>query len=209
MDTKEKILLSALDLFADQGYEAVTVARIAEAVGIKAPSLYKHYESKQAIFDAILQKMDTQYLQQAAALSMQGRDADADSHLFASLPGEHLTKMVLTLFAYFLHDPFVSRFRRLLTIEQFHRSELSQLYSKQYALDPIAYQAGLFRQLIAAGCIRPLAPELLAMEFYGPIYFLLQLCDREPQKEPEAVTLLRRHVENFQQQYGVSKEGKP
>lgn len=206
MDTKEKILLSALELFADRGYEAVTVAQIAEAVGIKAPSLYKHYQSKQAIFDAILQKMDTQYLQQVAALSMHGKDPDRDSHIFACLSGGNLAEMVLSLFHYFLHDPFVSRFRRLLTVEQFHQSELSRLNSRQYAEDPIAYQTELFRQLIAAGCIRPLEPGLLAMEFYSPIYFLLQLCDREPLKEPEALELLRRHVENFQLQYGILKE---
>lgn len=41
--TKQRILSEALKLFASKGYEAVSVAQIAGAVGIKAPSLYKHY----------------------------------------------------------------------------------------------------------------------------------------------------------------------
>ena len=48
-DTKKKILDKALELFAAQGYNSVSVGEIAQAVGIKAPSLYNHYPSKQAI----------------------------------------------------------------------------------------------------------------------------------------------------------------
>ncbi|HAS56392.1 MAG TPA: TetR/AcrR family transcriptional regulator, partial [Firmicutes bacterium] len=53
-DTKEKIVDKALELFSIKGYEAVSVNEIAKAVGIRASSLYNHYPSKQAIFDAIV-----------------------------------------------------------------------------------------------------------------------------------------------------------
>ena len=43
MDTKERILEEALSLFSKKGFKAVTVEEIAQKVGIKAPSLYKHY----------------------------------------------------------------------------------------------------------------------------------------------------------------------
>lgn len=52
-DTKRRILTEALRLFAQRGYDAVSVEQIANAVGIKAPSLYKHFPSKQSIFDAL------------------------------------------------------------------------------------------------------------------------------------------------------------
>ena len=45
-NTRQRILNAALELFAQYGYEAVSVGQIAEAVGIKAPSLYKHFKSK-------------------------------------------------------------------------------------------------------------------------------------------------------------------
>ena len=57
ISTKEKILLEALTLFSKNSYDAITVNQIAQIVGIKAPSLYKHYRSKQEIFDAIILKM--------------------------------------------------------------------------------------------------------------------------------------------------------
>ena len=56
MDTKQKILLESLRLFSQRGYDAVGVEQIAAAVGIKAPSLYKHYKSKKDIFDAIFEE---------------------------------------------------------------------------------------------------------------------------------------------------------
>ena len=56
--TKQKILTEALKLFSQNGYEAVSVEQIANAVGIKAPSLYKHYKGKRDIFDHILQRMN-------------------------------------------------------------------------------------------------------------------------------------------------------
>lgn len=60
-DTKQRILDKALELFSTQGYDSVSVGEIAKAVGIKAPSLYNHFPSKQAIFDAIMEFTAAQY----------------------------------------------------------------------------------------------------------------------------------------------------
>ena len=57
-DTKRRILTEELKLFSTNGYEAVSVEQIARAVGIKAPSLYKHYKSKRDIFDNIIVSMN-------------------------------------------------------------------------------------------------------------------------------------------------------
>ena len=51
--TKRKFMEKALMLFAEKGYEAVSVAQIASAVGCSAPALYKHYKSKQEILDTL------------------------------------------------------------------------------------------------------------------------------------------------------------
>ena len=56
--TKQRILTEAVQLFSKEGYEAVSVDQIAKAVGIKAPSLYKHYKNKRDIFDSILRIME-------------------------------------------------------------------------------------------------------------------------------------------------------
>ena len=47
MSIKKKIMDAALTLFAENGYDGTSVEQIANIVGIKAPSLYKHYKSKE------------------------------------------------------------------------------------------------------------------------------------------------------------------
>ena len=116
MDTKKKILDVALTLFSEKGYGNVYVGQIAEGVGIKAPSLYKHYKSKQDIFEAILEEMRNRYDKEAAHLNMTGNDFLIDSKLYNNISEDELVKMGIGLFSFFLHDEYECKFRKMLTI---------------------------------------------------------------------------------------------
>ena len=61
MSTKEKILDAALTLFAENGYDGTSVEQIANIVGIKAPSLYKHYKGKEDILNAVIDLAEARY----------------------------------------------------------------------------------------------------------------------------------------------------
>ena len=65
-DTRENILLVSLRLFAQEGYEAVSVSQIAGELGLTKGALYRHYANKQAIFESILQAMRSQRLKRCA-----------------------------------------------------------------------------------------------------------------------------------------------
>ncbi|MBD5089572.1 MAG: TetR/AcrR family transcriptional regulator [Clostridiales bacterium] len=93
MTTKQKIIDEALTLFAEKGYSAVYVGEIAKAVGIKAPSLYKHYKSKQDIFNAILDEMKRNYDKQTAILKMNGNDTKNDADIFSYVSEDTLIQM--------------------------------------------------------------------------------------------------------------------
>lgn len=205
MTTSERIVEEALELFAQKGFDAVSVGEIARAVGIKAPSLYKHYESKQAIFQAILERMQHDYERCAAQLMIDGADAAKDANVFGAVSEEGLVQMGTALFMYFLHDPYVSRFRKMLTLEQFRSGELARWYSKQYVDDPLAYQSQVFAQLVQAGLLKAADPQEMAISFFAPIYLLLTLCDREPEREQQALAQLEKHIRHFAQTY--QKEG--
>ena len=56
--TKEKILLTSLKLFAQDGYEAVSTSKISGELGMAKSALYKHYKNKRDIFDSIINRMD-------------------------------------------------------------------------------------------------------------------------------------------------------
>ncbi|MFR0985731.1 TetR/AcrR family transcriptional regulator [Frisingicoccus sp.] len=197
MTTKQKILNEALTLFSERGYNAVYVGDIAAAVGIKAPSLYKHYKSKKDIFKAILTEMESNYNKQTAGLNMNGNDAGEDASIFATVSEDTLVQMGIGLFQFFLHDDYASKFRKMLTIEQFHDNDLSHLYSKQYVDDPLSYQTSIFTLISISGVFKNVKPNIMALHFYAPIYMLLTVCDRQPEREKEALQLIEEHIRQF------------
>ena len=69
-NTKEVILYESLKLFADKGYDGVTVRDIAAEVGIKQSSLYKHYKSKQEIFDTLVDTMQLRFKDASASFQL-------------------------------------------------------------------------------------------------------------------------------------------
>ena len=201
MNTKQKILDVALDLFSKKGYANVFVGEIAEGVGIKAPSLYKHYKSKQDIFEAILDEMRERYNKEVSFLSFNGSDFMADSDFFASISEDNLIKLGIGLFHFFLHDEYECKFRKMLTIEQFSNEELAELFSNQYFNEPLKYRAGLLRMMEMQGQMKAEDEQIMALHFYAPMYLLLTVCDREPEREAEALQLLERHIKQFNKMY--------
>jgi len=202
MDTKQKILDEALTLFSEKGYANVYVADIAERVGIKAPSLYKHYKSKRAIFEAIIEVMNRGFEERAKSLNINGTDAATDSSIYEHMSEEDLLKVGRELFLYYLHDDYNKRFRKMLTIEQFHDKELADIYSKLYVDDPLAYQGALLGMVAAAGLLHTDNVEIMALHFYAPIYYLLTICDRDPSREKKALKTLDEHIKQFNKIYG-------
>ena len=202
MDTKPKILDEALTLFSEKGFANVFVNEIAERVGIKAPSLYKHYKSKQAIFDAIIDEMNHRFEQQAQALTIDGTDPAADAEVYKNMDEDHLVKLGTDLFKYYLHDSYTRRFRKMLTIEQFQDKDLARVYSQQYFDMPLSYQGMLLGLLVSQGLLVTENVPIMTLHFYAPIYMLLTVCDREPEREQEALKLMEEHIRQFDKLYG-------
>lgn len=205
-DTKKKILDKALELFAAQGYDSVSVGEIAQAVGIKAPSLYNHYPNKQAIFDAIVDATAKQYEADTDKADIHVQNSARDIPVFTEITKEALFEKVRQIFEYSLHDETISRFRKMMTIEQFRSPELAALYSQRYVERLVEYHADIFRALISAGEITAADPETLSMTYVAPVLTLIGVCDRQPERESECLDKLKRHVYLF---YNMVHGGNP
>lgn len=57
-DRHAQIIQEATRLFSRDGYRKVTIKQIAQACGITEPALYRHFASKQAIYDAVLDSLE-------------------------------------------------------------------------------------------------------------------------------------------------------
>ena len=198
-NTKQEILNAALDLFSVQGFEATSISQIADAVGIRKASLYSHFESKQAILDALIKDV----LEQYGAHSIFARtDWEKDAGDLPLTP-DSAAQMILGQIRYILHDPSISRARKMLVIEQFQNPELAKLQTKQNYSDVLQYFTGLVKQLIRLEVLAEDDPETMAAQFCLPISVWINLCDREPDRESEVMELVEKHIRQFFRLYGT------
>ena len=130
-------------------------------------------------------------------------NASADRDMFEKLTEEELVKKVQDLVVYSLRDDYVSKFRRFLTIEQFRNQEFAELYTKRYVDHLIIYHQKLFEQLIQAGILRQDDSQIMALQYVSPVYILLSLCDRQPEKESEVLKIIERHIKQFNRAYRI------
>ena len=192
-NTKQEILKASLELFSVQGFEATSISQIADAVGIRKASLYSHFDSKQAILDTLV----NQVLEKYGKHSIFARtDWEKDA---ASLPltSDAAVQMIQGQIRYILHDPAISRSRKMLVIEQFQNPSLAKLQTKQNYEDIMHYFTGLVGFLIRQGALAEDDPEIMAAQLCLPISVWINLCDREPEREQEVMELVERHIRQF------------
>lgn len=191
-NTKLKILIEALKLFSIDGYEAVSVDQIAKAVGIKAPSLYKHYKSKREIFDSIVEHVNRMYEEKVNELQIpKGKMEDiAKSYKQTSI--EKIKKYSIEMFLYWTEDEFSASFRKMLTLEQYRDIEMSKLYQKYFVRGPIEYMSEIF------GIMTNLKEKgkLLAIEFYSPFYLMYSIYD-ETKNKKIILSDIEKHINCF------------
>ena len=176
LDTKERILMTALRLFAEGGFEAVSVSDISGALGITKGALYKHYRNKREIFARIVERMEQRDAGLAAAHSLPVRPPEdaADAYRVAAIDG--MVDFAKAMFRYWTQDEFAAQFRRMLTLEQFRSPEMASLYQQYLAAGPMQYMADLF----AAANIPQAQAE--AVRFYAPMFLLYSVYDAAEDK---------------------------
>ena len=89
MDRKEEIILVTLELAAKNGLSSVSMSQIASKIGIKKPSLYNHFKSKEEIITAMYQ-----YLRDKSKENMSLTDIDYGEFIKGKTLEEILTQSV-------------------------------------------------------------------------------------------------------------------
>lgn len=192
-NTKQEILKASLELFSVQGFEATSISQIADAVGIRKASLYSHFDSKQAILNAIVKEVLEQYGKHSI-FARANWEKDAGN---LPLTADEAVGMIQGQIRYILHDPAISRSRKMLVIEQFQNPSLAKLQTKQNYEDIMHYFTGLVGFLIRQGALAEDDPEIMAAQLCLPISVWINLCDREPEREQEVMELVERHIRQF------------
>lgn len=197
-NTKQEILDASLELFSVHGFEATSISQIADAVGIRKASLYSHFENKQSILDTLVKDVLEQYSEHSIFARADWEKSDV------SLPlnSDEAANMIQNQIRYILHDPYVSKARKMLVIEQFQNPELAKLQTKQNYSDVMQYCTGLINQLISRGVLAEYDSEIMAAQLGLPVSVWINLCDREPEREQEIMELVEKHVRQFFEVFG-------
>ncbi len=174
-ETKENILNTALKLFARDGYEAVSVSTIAGELGITKGALYKHYKNKRDIFDSIVKRMYEVDEKRAGEYDVPEGEYNLEPQAYEKTSVESVKRFTLAQFEFWTEDIFASNFRKMLALEQYRNPEMAKLYSDCIVSGPVSYTEDIFREMMKNGKIKDLEPRQMAMEFYAPLFLLINV----------------------------------
>lgn len=195
-DTKENILMTSLHLFSRDGYEAVSVSTIAGELGITKGALYKHYKNKLDIFDSIVERMYRIDAERSKQYEVPEEKYEVTPAAYEDVTMDSIKNFTVAQFVFWTEDEFASNFRKMLTLEQYRNAEMAELYSTCITAGPIKYLEDIFREMMSKGVFKETDPEQLALEFYAPMYLLINLSDSSNDKEKN-LELLNKHIERF------------
>lgn len=193
-DTKERILTKALEFFSQKGYEGTNINELMESVGLVKSAMYRHFESKEEIWNTLLDRLIIYYEERFGS----------PEHL-PPVPEspEELLAMTMRMVNFTVHDETVVMTRKLLTIEQFRDERAKQLATKHFLTGLTEMFTQVFSGMMDKGLLCRDDPALLAFSYTAPISALIHLCDREPEKTDDALSRIETFARHFIKTYGV------
>lgn len=193
-DTKERILTAALEIFSQKGYEGTNIRELSASLGLVKSGIYKHYESKEEIWNALLDRMIAYY----------GERFGSPEHL-PPVPDspEEFIAMTMRMADLTIHDEQIVKTRKVLTLEQFRDDRARDLATKHFLTGLTEMFTHIFSGMMEKGLICRDDPEMLAFAYSTPISALIHLCDREPEKTEDAIRKIEAFSRHFIATYGV------
>ena len=192
-DTKERILAATLEMFSQNGYAGTNIRELSESLGLVKSAMYRHFESKDAIWNTLLDELIAYY--EARFGSSEHLPSAPDSL-------EELVTMTMRMVNFTVHDEKVVKSRKLLSIEQFRDERARDLATKYFLTGLKDMFTPIFAGMMDKGLIREDDPAMLAFAYTAPISALIHLCDREPDKTDEAIAQAEAFSRHFIRVYG-------
>lgn len=191
--TKELIVETALRLFSQKGFEAVTVRDIAAELELTAPALYVHFKSKQDILDEILHRMETQDADISGGDGVPQETYESNPESYRNVSMESLVTFTMDMFRYWTENEFASHFRHLLTIEQYRDDRFQRLFQQYLGTGVLSYLEDIFRENADGDA------QFLAESFFSLFHLLLNQYDAATSTRSRKLIFqhLKNHLRHF------------
>jgi len=191
-DTKERILAAALELFSRSGYAGTNLRELSASLGMGKSSLYRHFESKEALWNTLLDELIAYYT--ARFGSPERLPPVPDS-------AEDLVALTMRMADFTVHDEKIVMARKILAIEQFRNERAGALATRYFLTGLTEMFARIFAAMMDKGTLRRDDPTMLALAYTAPISALIHLCDRAPERTEEALARVEAFSRHFIQTY--------
>ena len=193
-DTKERILAAALEMFSKNGYTGTNIRELSASLGLVKSGVHKHYESKEAIWNALLDEMIAYYA-----------DHFGSAEHLPPVPDslEALIRLTMQMVNITVHDEKIVMTRKMLAIEQFRDDRARELATRHFLTGLTDMFTHVFTGMMEKGLIRQDDPKMLAFAYTAPISALIHLCDREPEKTEDATAQIEAFSRHFIATYGM------
>ena len=188
MTTKDRILDEALTLFAENGYDGTGVEQIAENVGIKAPSLYKHFKGKEDILNALIDNAEARYEEYFGSEQHIGKIPESR---------EEFIDVTMERVLFTMRDPMIRKIRKFLVQEQFRNDRLAAITTRHQLEGVQKMYTRIIESMTEKGLFIKDDPALLANELTAQVVLLIAKADRQPHLEKEITDSIERHIRHF------------
>ena len=193
-DTKERILAAALEMFSQNGYAGTNIRELTASLGLVKSSMYRHFESKEEIWNTLLDEMTAYY----------GERFGSSEHLPPAPDSlEDLVAMTMRMADFTVRDRKIVMTRKVLAMEQYRDERAKALASKHFLTGLTEMFTHIFAAMMDRGLLRRDDAGMLAFAYTAPISALIHLCDREPEKTDWAMARIEEFSRHFIKTYGV------
>lgn len=191
-NTKTKILDAALELFSKKGYDGTSMQDIADSLHLSKTALYRHYKSKDDIFDSLINDVEAYYSWHI-------------SSRFTPIPDstDELLNMSMRQVNFTVHDKKIIRIRKFLAQEQFRNGRIAKLATAHFLSATEEMYTAIFAAMEEKNLLIKCDPRMLAFEYTAPVGALISLCDREPDKTNDTLSRIREYFQHFINIYGI------
>ena len=165
MNRKEEIIYAALELASEYGLKSVSLSQIAEKVGIRKPSLYNHFKSKEELVNSMYT-----FLRKKAQMNV-GITSGPDTFPEDKSLAEILTGSISVYFS-FLSDVNMMKFLKVLYSERSISSVAAQIMLEETDR-MISVTKNLFYALVVHGKMKNENVDIAALSYAMTVHSLV------------------------------------
>lgn len=164
--TKKKVFYAAIDAFAAKNYKLCTMQELAAIVGIKAPSLYKHFESKEEILQEIMEYYKVNFNKYRTPIDSIVEAARVES-------ADKILSMMFYKFGTQNEYSRMIKITRIIMDMKFENADAGKLYNIVTIEEPREYLEMVFEKLIEEKVVAPFDYKPLVFQMMAFAHMLL------------------------------------